>query len=104
MSKIYHIVLPKDWESQKTLEAYVAESLHTEGFIHCSLENQLSGVLSRYYQGIESVVLLEIETDLLTSPLKMEWADSVNEEFPHIFGAINKSAIVNITKLSLPLA
>jgi uncharacterized protein (DUF952 family) len=49
-------------------------------------------------------VLLEIETDLLTSPLKMEWADSVNEEFPHIFGAINKSAIVNITKLSLPLA
>ncbi len=103
MSKIFHIVLPKDWKLQADLEAYTAESLAIEGFIHCSLLKQLSGVLERYYVGVKSVVLLEIETDLLTSPLKMEWADSVAEEFPHIFGTINKSSIVNVTELLLPI-
>ena len=48
--KIYHIVTPEVWEKFKTEEFYEAESLHTEGFIHCSFAGQLEGVLAEILQ------------------------------------------------------
>ena len=57
--KIYHIVLPEVWEKFNTEEFYEAESLSTEGFIHCSFAGQLEGVLQRYYKGAEKVLILD---------------------------------------------
>lgn len=93
--KIYHIVLPEVWEKFKDEELYEAESLATEGFIHCSFEGQLEGVLERYYKGVEKVLIMEIETKDLFS--KMVSEPSTNDElYPHIYGKINKHAIVKI--------
>ena len=93
--KIYHIVLPEIWETFKDEELYEAESLATEGFIHCSFESQLEGVLERYYQGVEKVLVMEIDADKLNSKLVIE--PSTNDElYPHIYGKINKTAIVEI--------
>ena len=90
--KIYHIVLPEVWETFKDQEFYRAESLATEGFIHCSFAEQLEGVLERYYEGVGEVLILEIETDKLTSKLVNE--PSTNDEiYPHIYGEINREAI-----------
>jgi uncharacterized protein (DUF952 family) len=91
--KIYHIVLPEVWEEYKNKEFYKAESLATEGFIHCSFAGQLESVLKRYYEGVEDVLILEIETDKLTSKLVTE--PSTNDEiYPHIYGEINREAII----------
>ncbi len=93
--KIYHIVLPEVWEEFKNKEFYKAESLETEGFIHCSFAGQLEGVLERYYKDAGKVLILEIETDKLTAKLVNE--PSTNDEiYPHIYGEINKDAIVKI--------
>lgn len=93
--KIYHIVLPEVWEEFKDKELYEAESLATEGFIHCSFAEQLESVLERYYKGVKQVLILELETDKLTSKLVNE--PSTNDEiYPHIYGKINKDAIVKI--------
>lgn len=92
---IYHIVLPEVWENFKDANEYEAESLTTEGFIHCSYRNQLDEVLQRYYKDAEKVLILHINPHLLTSELISEL--STNSEFyPHIYGKINHSAIVNI--------
>ncbi len=97
---IYHIVLPQVWEEYRDSETYKAESLATEGFIHCSFQNQLDGVLKRYYSGVDKVLLLEIDSEKLTSKLVNE--PSTNDEiYPHIYGAINRDAIVNITPRTL---
>ncbi len=98
--KIYHIVLPEVWETFKDEELYEAESLATEGFIHCSFEGQLEGVLGRYYQGVEKVLIMEIETDNLTSKLVNEPSTN-NEVYPHIYGKINKNSIVVIKEKKL---
>ncbi len=93
--KIYHIVLPEVGETFKDKELYEAESLETEGFIHCSFAEQLEGVLERYYQGVEKVLVLEIEPDKLTSKLVNE--PSTNDEiYPHIYGKINVDSVVDI--------
>jgi len=93
--RIYHIVLPELWESVKSNAEYEADSLETEGFIHCSYQYQLDNVLERYYEGKERVLLLEIETEQLKSKLVEE--QSTNDEiYPHIYGTINREAIVSV--------
>jgi len=93
--QIYHIVTPEVWEKFKDENEYEAESLTTEGFIHCSFAGQLEGVLQRYYSGAKKVLLLTIEPEKLASKLVSEPSTN-NEIYPHIYGKINKSAIVNI--------
>ncbi len=92
---IYHIVLPEVWKEFDGDEFYEAASLVTEGFIHCSFENQLDGVLERYYPGVEKVLILEINPEKLTSKVAHEPSTN-NEIYPHIYGKINREAIIGI--------
>lgn len=94
---IYHIVKPEVWENFKDKDFYEAESLKTEGFIHCSFAGQLEAVLRRYYSNAEKVLILEIETEKLVSKL-IEEPSTNREIYPHIYGAINREAIVGIEK------
>lgn len=96
---IYHIVTPKVWEKFKDKDFYEAESLQTEGFIHCSFRGQLEAVLQRYYSDAEKVLILEIETEKLVSKL-IEEPSTGGEIYPHIYGAINREAIIAITERS----
>ena len=93
--QIYHIVTPEVWEKFEDEYEYEAESLKAEGFIHCSFADQLEGVLQRYYSGAKKVLILTIEPEKLTSKLVNEPSTN-NEIYPHIYGKINRSAIVSI--------
>lgn len=93
--KIYHIVTPEVWETFEDKDFYEAESLEGEGFIHCSFADQLDGVLQRYYKDAEKVLILTLDTEKLSSKLVNE-ASTNNEIYPHIYGKINKSSIINI--------
>jgi uncharacterized protein (DUF952 family) len=93
---VYHMVLPDAWASF-TGDLYYAASLGSEGFIHCSFADQLDGVIERYYAGKGEIVVLEIETDLLISRLINEPSTN-NEIYPHIYGPINRKAIVSATR------
>lgn len=95
--KIFHIVLPDAWQEAKDNPFYEAESLTTEGFIHCSFAHQLDAVLERYYKGVEKVVILEIDSEKLTSKYVEE--PSTNDEiYPHIYGKIKRDAIVKVSE------
>jgi uncharacterized protein (DUF952 family) len=100
MAIIYHVTSQKEWEAAKARGFYVAPSLETEGFIHCSEANQVKGVLERYFAGKKDLVKLIIDTSALTSKLKYERAPSVNEDFPHVYGAINLDAVVAMEPIS----
>lgn len=96
---IYHVTKKQDWAAAVAKGAYEAPSLFTEGFIHNSTKEQVSGVLQRYYKNETDLVLLHIDETLLTAPLKYELAPSINEMFPHIFGRINLNAVINVETL-----
>jgi uncharacterized protein (DUF952 family) len=91
---IYHIVLPEVWAAFDT-DLYRAASLETEGFIHCSFADQLERVIARYYQDADSIVVLELETERLMSRVLNE-PSTGNEIYPHIYGPINRDAIVSV--------
>lgn len=91
---IYHITTKQLWQKAIEQGHYEAESLQTEGFIHTSKEEQVEGVLERYYKHQTDLIKLHIDESKIAAPLKYELAPSVNEEFPHIYGALNLDAVV----------
>lgn len=93
---IYHVTTADALEEARSKGEYEAASLATEGFIHCSTEPQVAGVLLRYFSGKTDLVKLVIDTEKLSPPLKFELAPSLNEEFPHIFGPINMDAVIAV--------
>lgn len=98
--KIYHIVTPEIWEKFKDKDFYYATSLKDEGFIHCSFAEQLDGVLQRYYKDAEKVLILTVDAEKLTSKLVNE-SSTNNEIYPHIYGKINKSSVVDIEEKTI---
>lgn len=93
---IYHITTGKEWDEANIKGYYEAASLSAEGFIHCSTETQVKGVLERYFSGRSQLLKLVIDTDKLAAPLKFELAPSVNEMFPHIYGTLNLDAVIGV--------
>jgi uncharacterized protein (DUF952 family) len=99
MAIILHITTDAEWRTSVEKGFYEATSLKDEGFIHCCLNEQLEGVLDRYFEGMQNLVKLQIETDLLTSPFYYEWSASVGDTFPHIYGMININAVKNVERI-----
>ena len=98
--KIYHIVTPAVWDKYKTEDFYEASSLESEGFIHCSFAEQVNTVLDRYYRDEKTILLLEIETEKLTAKLINE-PSTGGEIYPHVYGKINRDAIVGIEERNI---
>ena len=94
MTTIYHITLPERWEEARRAGEYRADSLQTEGFIHCSTADQVVRSLNRFYHGVPEVRLLAIDPALLASRLKYEPAHG--EMFPHIYGPLNIDAVTAV--------
>lgn len=99
MATIYHITTRGQWLDAVAKGQYEAASLADEGFIHCSEENQISGVLERYFSEKSDLVKLKIQTELLTSPFYFEWSPSLEATFPHIYGPINLDAVSSVEDL-----
>jgi uncharacterized protein (DUF952 family) len=93
---IYHITTKQEWAATLINGLYTSTTLETEGFIHCSTEGQVAGVLERYYKGHSDLLKLKIEKSKIERPLVFELASSINEVFPHIHGAINIDAVVEV--------
>ena len=92
---IYHIAQKADWQQAVLTGLYFPASFDHERFIHCSTSEQVEGVLERYFQN-QSVLKLTIDAALLVHPPKFEWATSVNQLVPHIYGPINIEAVIGI--------
>jgi uncharacterized protein (DUF952 family) len=98
---ILHITTASEWAAAQEAGKYVAPSLESEGFIHCSLPTQVVNVANWFYREIPDLVLLCIDPNRLTSPLRWEpSADAFVGDFPHVYGPIAVDAVVDVVPWS----
>jgi uncharacterized protein (DUF952 family) len=99
MPIIYHVTTKAGWEEAQQRGLFETASLNTEGFIHCSEEQQVYGVLQRYFAEKTDLVKLVIDTGRLTSRYVQEWSPSTQDTYPHIYGPINLDAVIEVITL-----
>jgi uncharacterized protein (DUF952 family) len=102
--RIYHLALLSEWEEARASGYYTTStlgvSLEQEGFIHASREDQWEGVRARFYADDEEpLVLLVIDTELLGSPVVEEVPEGASESFPHVYGPVEVSSVVEVRSL-----
>jgi uncharacterized protein (DUF952 family) len=104
---IYHVTSRSAWNEARQSGEYRADSLETEGFIHCSTGTQVLPVVEKFYMGQRGLLLLMIDPSLLSSDVKWEPPSGgppppgvpEGEPFPHVYGPINLEAVVKAVDL-----
>ena len=98
MPPIYHLFPAGSWNSDNS-DSYFAQMLVAEGFIHCSLSNQVARTANRHFADEPELFAMEIDANRVTSRLAYE-GDGMGELFPHVYGPIDRGAIVAIHHLA----
>ena len=93
MTIIYHITTQEEWDTAVSQGEYQAESLSDDGFIHCSAKEQVLIPANEMYRWQFGLILLKIESDLVTSKLVYEDCYETGMDFPHIYGPLNIDAV-----------
>jgi uncharacterized protein (DUF952 family) len=96
---IYHLTTPALWEEARVAGSYEADSLASEGFIHCSEEQQVAAVANARFRGRTDLVVLHVDEQELDAPVKRENLDGGTELFPHIYGPLRAGAVTHLTPL-----
>lgn len=116
MSIILHIAKKEDWTKAQALGSYRAESLASQGFIHCSTPNQAIAVANFIFRGQRDLVLLVIDADKVVAEIRLENGNSSEDDellgecsdtsafsrsvgdklYPHIYGPLNLNAVTQV--------
>ncbi|MET0930033.1 MAG: DUF952 domain-containing protein [Aeromicrobium sp.] len=105
--QVFHLALESAWRSALEAGEYTVSTLGLDladvGFIHCSQAEQVVGVHERFYDGVsEELLLLTIDTDLLTSPWQLDDVPGQPLPFPHGYGPVNVDAVVSAEPFRAP--
>lgn len=93
MTLILHITTEKAWQTAVAAGKYRADSLESEGFIHCSTVEQVLLPANQMYAGQTDLILLTIDPAKLDAKLVYEDCYESGQTFPHIYGPLNLDAV-----------
>lgn len=96
---LLHITTAAQWAEALVNGAYAADSLATEGFIHCSRPRQVTWVANQRFVGRRDLVVLHVDSAKLQSEVRYENLEGGVELFPHVYGPIPAAAIVRVTAM-----
>jgi len=91
---ILHIAHQDEWQAAQAAGDYRADTLTSEGFIHCSTAAQVLGPANEMFRGQSGLLLLVIDPARLASNLVYEDSYQTGQAFPHIYGPLNLDAVV----------
>ena len=97
---LLHLISSDEWSSAKTEGELRPESLSSVGFIHLSTPEQVHLPANRLYRGRDDLLLLHIDPARLDAPVRWESGVATDPEpmlFPHLYGALPVSAVINVT-------
>ena len=96
MSRIFHFISESDFAKYLFDKQLIAPSLMTQGFIHCSLYEQVVQVANAIAPRRDDLLLLEIEELKVIPKIIYENLEGGEKLFPHIYGPLNENAIIAI--------
>jgi hypothetical protein len=98
---IYHIASRADWAAAQLAGVYAADSLASEGFIHCSTAEQVIATANRIFNGRPDLLLLSIERARIKHEIRFENFEGGTILYPHIYGALARDAVTAVHALPI---
>ena len=96
MTIIYHLSTRAAWQAAAATGAYTADSLVSEGFIHCSTAQQVRATAARIFAGRTDLILLCVDSARVGMEIRYENREGGDNLFPHIYGPLAVAAVVAV--------
>jgi uncharacterized protein (DUF952 family) len=96
---ILHFCPRAEWEAAAAAGSYRADTLESQGFIHCSTPEQVAVPATALARGRRDIVLLEVDESRLSRPVVWEDGDPPDPDgmlFPHVYEPIPVAAVVAV--------
>lgn len=93
---IFHLVPAEEWSSSDPRH-YTPPSLTAEGFVHCSDARQVARVADTLFAEQADLLLVEIDPSKLSAEVVWEDLYGLGEDFPHVYGPIDRAAVNQVT-------
>lgn len=97
---LVHLCGADEWQAASARTELRPESLDQSGFVHLSTPQQVHLPANRLFAGRTDLVLLHVDPDRLTDPLRWEPGVSTDPEsmkFPHLYGPLPIAAVIDVT-------
>ncbi|MBP3962344.1 DUF952 domain-containing protein [Paenibacillus lignilyticus] len=94
---IYHFIRKHEWIAASEQPKYEPQSIAADGFIHCCTREQINLLANMLFQGVDDLLLLEIDETATEAELIYEDLYEMNQLFPHLYGALNLNAVTEIS-------
>ena len=102
--RIFHVTTPDVWQAAQEAGGYTTSTrgvtLAEKGFVHCAEAHQVEEVRTRWFDDLDELLLLEVETELLTSPWRRERLPGADQPHPHVYGPVDLAAVVGVRPLT----
>ena len=97
----YKIMTRDQWDAFREQGVFHGAAVDlTDGYIHLSARDQVTGTLERHFSGQDDLILAMVDLAALGDMVK--WEESRGGAlFPHIYGSLPMSAITTKAKLRL---
>ncbi|MCO8271969.1 DUF952 domain-containing protein [Actinoplanes sp. TRM 88003] len=96
---ILHIVPQATWEAAQPAGVYEGDTLATQGYIHCSTEQQAHIPATALFRGRNDLLLLVIDESRLPTPITWEQGDPPATDgslFPHLYAPLPLNAVTEV--------
>jgi uncharacterized protein (DUF952 family) len=104
MAELFHLADRGEWLAAVQAGEYRVSTrgvtLDEQGFIHCSLHHQVRGVAEAIFSDADDLVLLVIDSELVTALIRFEVPVPGAETYPHIYGPLPVSAVTSVVPVS----
>jgi len=97
---VYKILPACDWRPEGPVIPAAIDL--KDGYIHLSTLQQLPGTLKLFFEGVEGLKIVALETDKLNRE-ELKWEKSTNppQVFPHYYGDFPKHAVAFTVDLKI---
>lgn len=98
---LVHICASDEWHVAQGRGEHRPGSLEAVGFVHLSSPEQVHLPANRLYAGRADLLLLHVDPERLTAPVRWEPgvpSDPESMRFPHLYGPLPVDAVTSVTR------
>ena len=93
---ILHCMKKSIWEERKNKEYWGQRNLDTEEFLNCSTIGYFWRIVWLFEEEQDEFVIVCIDEEKLESEVHYEDGDNCGRAYPHIYGLVNNSAVIDV--------
>lgn len=95
---LLHVVPEPEWSAAPG-HPYRPASLASEGFVHCSADEDTAlAIADAHYRDVPGpLLLLALDEALLTAEVR--WEGPEGRLFPHVYGPVDRAAVVDVREI-----